>query len=431
VTWTYRLLRLFLSGALRLFFRFESVVDAHQSLALPGPVIFVANHPNGLIDPAVVLMLVDRHITFLAKSTLFELPVLGLLLKALGALPVFRRQDAGADVSQNQAALKAAASALTQGRALMLFPEGKSHSEPQLAPLKTGFARIALDAVTAEQPIQLVPIGLAYEAKSQFRSRVHVEVGKALTVVATPEALTERMRTLTTEVEAAIKDLTLNLSTWEDLPLVQCAASLYEFQNDQSPLRRQAVERAFAQGIAKVRAQLPADFDSLQERILNFRGRLELLSLSPGDLVTTVRRRTVFFFVLRNVLWLLGTPFVALGLLLFGLPYWVPWLLSRKAEEDVQSTVKLLVSIVWAPLVWATYVLLAGWLFGLTSALLALFLLPAIALFSLVFIERRRAAWNNAATFLTLTSHQALRKRLLDEGHSLAAEIHQLAQKLS
>ncbi len=435
MTLTYRLLRFILTGALRLFFRFESVVDTHQSLTLPGPVIFVANHPNGLIDPGVVLMLVARQITFLAKSTLFQLPVLGLLLKALGALPVFRKQDAGADTSQNQAALKAAANALAQGRALMLFPEGKSHSEPQLAPLKTGFARIALDAVTTGQPIQLVPIGLAYEAKSQFRSRVHVEVGKALTVTASQatseETLSERMRVLTVDVEAAIKDLTLNLSSWEDLPLVQCSAALYEFQSNENQLRRQATERAFAQGIAKVRAQLPADFDALKERILNFRHRLELLSLSPLDLIATVQRRTVFYFVLRNVAWLLGTPIVALGLLLFGLPYWVPWLVSRKAEEDVQSTVKLLVSMVWAPLVWAAYVLLAWWLVGLAAGFLALLLLPAIALFSLIFIERRRAAWNSAATFLTLTSHQALRKRLLAEGNTLATEIHQLAQKLS
>jgi glycerol-3-phosphate O-acyltransferase/dihydroxyacetone phosphate acyltransferase len=65
---------------------------------------------------------------------LFSIPVLGWILKGLDALPVFRKQD-GADTAKNDGVLAATVEALTQGRAVSLFPEGKSHSEPQLAEL--------------------------------------------------------------------------------------------------------------------------------------------------------------------------------------------------------------------------------------------------------------------------------------------------------
>src|SRR4029453_16857511 len=72
---------------------------------------------------------------------------------------------------------------------LALFPEGTSHSEPQLRPLKTGAARIALSAAAGQGngapepvPVQVVPVGLAYEAKAIFRSAVLVLVGRPLEV---------------------------------------------------------------------------------------------------------------------------------------------------------------------------------------------------------------------------------------------------------
>ena len=57
--------------------------------------IFVMNHPNGLIDPALVFVALPRKISFLAKSTLFRMPVISFLLRTVEALPLYRRVDAG------------------------------------------------------------------------------------------------------------------------------------------------------------------------------------------------------------------------------------------------------------------------------------------------------------------------------------------------
>src|SRR5438034_6170731 len=122
---------------LRIFFR-RIEVSGTDSVPRVGPVIFVLNHPNGLIDPAFLLCLAPRRVSFLAKAPLFRMPVVGFFCRALDAIPVHRRQDTGFDGAQNRETFEAARRVLAHGGAIAIFPEGASHSEPKLRPLKTG-----------------------------------------------------------------------------------------------------------------------------------------------------------------------------------------------------------------------------------------------------------------------------------------------------
>src|ERR1044071_5932636 len=69
-----RLVQAVISVALRLFFR---RIETGREGLIPesGALVFVLNHPNGLIDPALVFAALPRRISFLAKSTLFRVPV--------------------------------------------------------------------------------------------------------------------------------------------------------------------------------------------------------------------------------------------------------------------------------------------------------------------------------------------------------------------
>jgi 1-acyl-sn-glycerol-3-phosphate acyltransferase len=99
-------------------------------------------------------------------------------------------------MSRNEGTLEAAKGALVKGRAITIFPEGKSHSEPALAELKTGAARIALGAAKEGAAVRIVPVGLTYEDKHLFRSEVLIEVGTPIEVKdflpATPSGEVER-----------------------------------------------------------------------------------------------------------------------------------------------------------------------------------------------------------------------------------------------
>ena len=74
---------------------------------------------------------------------------LPLTLKLLDSLPVYRHQDQGEDVTKNQETFAAAAKWLAKGGTIGICPEGISHDEPGLQPIKTGTARIALGAVAS------------------------------------------------------------------------------------------------------------------------------------------------------------------------------------------------------------------------------------------------------------------------------------------
>jgi len=105
--------------------------------------VFVSNHHNALIDPVLVLTDTDCEISPIAKSTLWSVPGLRWLLDRAGAVPIVRRKDTpDKDASSTAATFAKIATHLAGGGNILIFPEGTSHSEPQLAPLRTGAARM-------------------------------------------------------------------------------------------------------------------------------------------------------------------------------------------------------------------------------------------------------------------------------------------------
>lgn len=431
----YRAFRFVMSLLLRNFFRVEPVVDPSRALETDGAVIYVGNHPNGLVDPGLLFVLVPRQVTFLAKAPLFKVPVLGSILAGLDALPVFRRQDGSGDTSKNDATLTASVDALKGGRAITLFPEGKSHSEPQLAELKTGCARIALDACRAGANVRVVPIGITYGEKNRFKSLVHVEVGAALEVRAfatdAGAADADAVRRLTDAIANALERLTLNLSRWEDLPLVETAEAL-------DALERGAVagaverQKAFARGLALLREEQPERLEALKTEVAAFRRRLDLVRVSPHELSFSYAPTTVLKFVARNLLWLFGLPVFLVGMVLFFIPYWVPITVVTlaKPEKDVESTLKVLTLLVLAPVWWALATV-GAWLgFGGWAGLSTLVVLPGLALFTRWYFERRAAALRDVRVFLLFASRRRLKARLLLEGRALAQRIVAIADEL-
>ena len=432
----YRVFRAVAALALRLFFRVETPVDPTGALKLEGPVMFVGNHPNGLIDPGILLILAQRKVTFLAKEPLFRMPVLGQIMRGMDALPIFRKQDGPGDTTKNEGTLTASVDALVQGRAITLFPEGKSHSEPQLAELKTGAARIALEAARKGAPVKLVPVGITYEAKNRFKSRVHVQVAPSISATdfleQPGEDPHEAARRFTDTIAAALRQVTLNLDAWEDLPILETAETLYALSIGEqagSAERR----KAFARGMSLLRDEQPERFEKLKNELAAYRARLKLLSLSADDLTSQYRPGTVALFIFRNLLAVFSAPLVLIGCALYVIPYHLPLLAVKvvKPDNDTESTVKILTLLLLTPLWWAVLVGLAAWSGGLGFALATLLIAPPLALFTRYYLERRAAAWHDARTFFVLMSRRRLKTGLLAEGQALASEVEGLVKELT
>ncbi|MFY1830082.1 1-acyl-sn-glycerol-3-phosphate acyltransferase [Myxococcus fulvus] len=426
----YACVRAVVAVCLRLFYR----VKVNASGTEPeGPVLFVGNHPNGLIDPGLVFILTRRKVTFLAKAPLFSMPVIGWLLKGLDALPVYRKQDDPTKMGGNEGTLDAAKGALVQGRAITIFPEGKSHSEPGLAELKTGASRIALSAVREGAPVRIVPVGLTYAEKHVFRSEVLIDVGPAIDATAfqPADAASEQdsVRALTERIAEGLRAVTLNLEQWADLPLIQLAEQLFAFKQG-GALDAERL-RLWARGVQLFRTQEPERFEDVRAQLSSFKRRLDLVhATGPSDLALVYRPGNVTSFIVKNLLALvLGLPLFVLGLVLFWLPYQVPRAASRKAELDVQATVKFLTGFVVMLVWWAALTVTAGVLGGVLLALFTFIAVPPLALFTLYFAERSDVLRRDVDVFFMLGNRARLKALLLADGERLATEVERLADE--
>ncbi len=123
-----------------------------EHLPARGGFIVAVNHLSEIDPFTVAHFLVDHGCPpmFLAKSSLFEIPVFGRALPRLGQVPVYRGSRRAAD------ALSAAEQAVRDGKCLVIMPEGTLTREPSLWPMKgrTGVGRLAL---ATQAPV--IPIG--------------------------------------------------------------------------------------------------------------------------------------------------------------------------------------------------------------------------------------------------------------------------------
>lgn len=415
------------SFAVRTFYRFE--VDGRQVPPF-GPVLLVANHPNSLIDPAAVAAVARRPVRFLAKAPLFSDPLVGWLVRGSGAVPVYRRSDDPALMDRNDETFQAVHAALAESAAVGIFPEGISHSDPALAPLKTGAARIALAAgerIGGAFPI--IPIGLSFHDKPIFRSRALALTGPPVAwddLAGRSEDDPEAVRELTTRIEAALHAVTINLERREDAALVDVAEAIYaaEYPTDPAPGSRIGRMREITEGLATLRRAGDERWAALAREVRGHARTLRVLGMRPHELrPATNAGEAVRWSLEQSLLLRLEVPLAVLGAAAYYLPYRVTgWVESRaRPEHDVRATFKLLVGTV-LHLAWTLLLaLLVGWRFGWGWGLLALILLPPLGLLALRVLERWHSAAGEAWRFV-LRTRRGPRVRTLRERQRAIAE---------
>lgn len=218
----------------RIFFRELTVLrsdeDSAQATKVKAfseetPTLFIANHPNSLVDGLVIYCTIDRLPRVIAKSTLWNHLMLRPILAVAGAVPVRRAQDAdeikkglhhsATRVSSNEEVFEIV-SRLMRSHSFIIYPEGITHDGTQMMSFKSGAARMLLAAASSAggeqnnqwknvrddiqvhtaiygasvfQPPALEPedysfqpVGIYFDNKSKFRSRALVHYGRRRTL---------------------------------------------------------------------------------------------------------------------------------------------------------------------------------------------------------------------------------------------------------
>jgi len=441
---TRRIIVALVRFTLRLYFRHIEVAGL-EHVPRKSPVIFVLNHPNALVDPAFLLCLAPRRVSFLAKAPLFRMPVIGYLVRALDSLPVYRRQDLGEDVAKNRETFEAARRLLARGGTIAICPEGISHDEPGLQPIKTGTARIALGAVSTSEALDLkiVPAGLYYTAKTMFRSAALLYFGKPIEVKRIDlepdgDPPREAVRDLSKKIEAALREVMLDAQHEEALNTITRAENIFSSQKrdeeaDESLADELLLRQRFIKGYAMLRERAPGRVTKLVARINRFEEGLRQAGLDPEDLSPPESTVAVLRHLLVRLLIFLAllAPAV-LGMLVHFPAYGLGGLLSTrfsKNDEDVVSTIKIISAMLLFPLTWLAVAFAVFEIAGWVAALLTLLILPVTGYAAMRFLEEWDTFSGGLRALAFFITRRKFFVRLLAERNAIRNEIVALGQE--
>jgi 1-acyl-sn-glycerol-3-phosphate acyltransferase len=465
----YGLLRAIAGIALRWFYRDVTVRHRDRIPSGTTPLLLAVNHPNALVDALLIGWMLPRRLTITAKATLFENPLLAWFLRVAGVVPLRRASDerhrlAGSthsempgaptserpDQTRNLDAFRAILDRLEQGGAVLIFPEGKSHDEPRLAPLRTGPARIALQAQHEGRihSLAIVPIGLVFERKEAPRSRVLIDVGHPIHV-AEWMAMTgdaAGVGTLTEEIDRRLRDVTLNYATADEATqirgLARVFASLLDDPLSIGTYRPLENEVELERRLAQARRLLNNDSTdpAVRARAERFLDRLSVFEqtlcserIPVDEVAIPIGRRHGAWFAVREtgVLTFLG-PIALWG----RLNHWIPFRLARiLGERDITSRDQpamrtILAGLVLVLLFYGAAATIVTQLAGWSIALMYLLSLPVAADIDLRFAERLRQARQRMGAYFRFRRDPALRERLAADHVQLTSEIGEIARAL-
>lgn len=421
--------------ALRWYYR-EVQTLGIERVPVGVPLLVVANHPNALMDPMLVATAMPRRLTFTGKATLFEKPLLPAFLRRVGVVPLRRasdeakRRSAGGapDPRRNLDAFKAIVSALAARQAVLIFPEGKSHDEPGMSPLKTGAARVALQAMDAGvRDLMVLPVGLVFEDKAEPRTRVLVEIGEPLDLSDwSSSSAPNAAETLTAEIDRRLRTVTINFSSLEDATEVASVSRLLVDSGHESLSLGSAA--AFAETVSLIRrtdavrqslgdadAALVARADALRGRVRRIHESAARHGVQLADAAIETRASAAIGFVAReSAILATAGPLALWGRLTHWLPLRVARTIARRGSTSGADPAMYTV-VAGLILVLACYALVgaAVWHWaGIWWALVLITTLPLSATWDFQFRDRALRARHRIRAFLRFRRYPELQRAL-------------------
>jgi len=367
-------------------------------LSSEGPLVFIANHPNTLMDAMMIGHVTKQPIYYMAKGTLFNSKFKLWLLRSLNMIPINRQGEGAVKGVSNQISFEECYKLLENNKTLVIFPEGTSFLERQLRELKTGTARIALEAEKRNQGnlnLKVVPLGLNYLKAEKFRSSVLVNVGNQLTVNEYLEDYQlnpgKASKLLTEKFRVNLENVLISSRTKEQEYLVDSLVEILSSRYIRGS--KKGVEydvnyyREIRDSIQQLQLEQPEKVAKIQLLLQNIQWRLRKLDVKSEFLDRKFRSlmfvRQLFFSLIFMVL---GLPFFMYGLWHNLIQFKLTDFIVPKITKDKEyyAPLAVLLGMFLYPIIYFAFFILINNLFEISSLMQVVYLisLPASGLYS-------------------------------------------------
>ena len=349
----YQIIRTFVRVGLEIFFKHHVVVRKFE-LPQDKPIIFIANHQNAFLDALLIICNIHQQPYALARADVFTINWLRKVLSSLRIAPVYRMRDGRSKMGKNDQVFQDCFELLRNNGSLLIFPEGNHGDAKRLRKLKSGTARIALGAVeNGVEDVLIVPVGIEYSNKHQFRSNTIVQFGKPIQArdFYHGEDSKSDIRKLNRKLTDALKQLIVHIEEDEELVLrnwnIQYpvdGVSKYEFvENIQSRIEGDTSKNVQLKVISYDNDELnPFSWVFypiliIQELLLNkvkddqFVGSFKLLSIIILFPLYTIGVSYILTLFVGDNVWGIGV----VAFLFLNAIFWIVWVdVARKRKTD-------------------------------------------------------------------------------------------------
>lgn len=406
-----------------------------------GPLILCANHVNALVDAVVVQATCPRTIHPLARSGLFRNPLLRPILNGIEAVPIYRRHagDPGGEqaADRNEDSFRQVYAHLGAGRAVLIFPEGQSHSDPTLRPLKTGAARLALGALEHNGALPtVVPVGLTFTRKGKFRGEVLVQYGRPVVLEAVAEEPREETaRRFTAAIGQGLLGVTINADSWQDLAFLDQLQRFFEFRHGRVYRRRLARRVRSLQRLIEthrlLRVTHPGEVTLLMTKLERFERLRRRYGVRDYHLALHYDTGVVTRFLLRALGFALFVfPLALWGGLSSAIPYEATRRLSLATARglDQYDTASILFGLGFFGLFWGLQTFAVYWWWGPWPAFAYAASLPITSAVALKVGKERQRILENVKVFWLFMRQREVQRYLRVKREELELELARLAR---
>ncbi len=320
-----------------------------------GPVILLSNHPNGMIDPLDTALRSKRMVHFLAKAELFNNPLLHWFFNTFYCIPIERPDFSNGQVVDNTENFNRCNEFLQQGGALYIAPEGTSELVRRLLDLKTGAARIALQAEASmdfKMGIKIIPAGITYVNQGEFRSAQYICSSEPITISDFKDIYSKEPRKavldLTNIMKSKLKELIIILDNDNDIPLFESLMLIFYKDIQLNPKEFYIKGKLLAQKLNDLNQKEPDKISLLKNAVKEIEQLAISKSIQKEDIEAIISSWSLIRWILNLLVCLIGLPVYLFGLVNHLIPNLIPWLIERQAKFHIiyRSTMKMLIGLV-------------------------------------------------------------------------------------